>query len=49
MYVCMSPHPREFAIQGKKVLMPVGQPGEGGGGGQGAQVELTYALSSQKF
>ena len=25
----MSPHPREFAIQGKKMLMPGGQPGEG--------------------
>ena len=22
-----SPHPREFAIQGKKILMPGGQPG----------------------
>jgi len=30
-----SPHPREFAIQGKKMLMPGGQPG-GGGGGLGA-------------
>ena len=26
-----SPHPREFAIQGKKMLMPGGQPGGGGG------------------
>ena len=36
-----SPHPREFAIQGKKMLMPGGQP-EGGGGGW-AKVELTDA------
>ena len=29
-----SPHPREFAIQGKKkMLMLGGQPGTGGGGG----------------
>ena len=30
-----SPHPREFAIQGKKknMLMPGSQPGRGGGGG----------------
>ena len=34
-----SPHPREFAIQGKKMLMPGGQPA----GGWGAQVELTNA------
>ena len=34
-----SSHTREFAIQGKKVLMPGGQPGEGGW----AQVELTDA------
>ena len=34
-----SPHPREFAFQGKKMLMPGGQPE--GGGGEGAQVELT--------
>ena len=27
-----SPHPREFAIQGKKILMPGGQPVEGGEG-----------------
>ena len=37
-----SPHPREFAIQGKKMLMPGDQPGEGGWGW--AQVELTDAL-----
>ena len=30
-----SPHPREFAIQGKKMLMPGGPPG-GGGWGLGA-------------
>ena len=30
-----SPHPREFAIQGKKMLMPGGQPGGVGGGGAG--------------
>ena len=35
-----SPHPREFAIQGKKTLMPGGQPG---GGGVWAQLELTDA------
>ena len=35
-----SPHPREFAIQGKKMLMAGGQPG----GGCWAQVELTGAL-----
>ena len=35
-------HPREFAIQGKKMLMPGGQPRGGGGGG--AQLELTDAL-----
>ena len=34
-----SPHPREFAIQGKKMLMPQDQPG----GGCWAQVELTGA------
>ena len=27
-----SPHPLEFVIQGKKMLMPRGQPGRGGGG-----------------
>ena len=32
------PHPREFAIQGKKMPMPRAQPGGGG------LVELTYAL-----
>ena len=37
-----SPHPREFAIQGKKMLIPGGQPG---GGGAWAQVELTDAKS----
>ena len=37
-----SPHPREFAIQDKKMLMPGGQPGRGRGGW--AQVELTDAL-----
>ena len=44
-----SPHPREFAIQGKKMLIPGGQPGGKGGGGDGAQVELTDALVTQKF
>ena len=29
------PHPREFAIKGKKMLMPGGQSGGGGGGGLG--------------
>ena len=33
-------HPREFAIQGKKMLIPGGQPG----GGAWAQVELIDAL-----
>ena len=28
-----SPHPLEFVIQGKKMLMPRGQPGRRGGGG----------------
>ena len=28
-----SPHPREFAIQGKKMLIPGGQPGGGLGAG----------------
>ena len=36
-----SPHPREFANQGKKMLMPGGQ--RGGGGGGWAQLELTDA------
>ena len=36
-----SPHPREFAIQDKKMLMPGGQPVGGGGGW--AQLELTDA------
>ena len=31
-----SPHPREFAIQCKKMPMPGGQPGREGGGGLGA-------------
>ena len=35
------PHPREFATKTKKVLMPGGQPGGGGGW---AQLELTDAL-----
>ena len=34
-----SPRPREFAIQGKKMLMSGGQPR--GGGGRWAQLELT--------
>ena len=37
-----SPH-REFAIQGKKMLMPGGQPWGGEGGWGWAQVELTDA------
>ena len=37
--------PREFAIKDKKMLMPGGQPGEGGGGW--AQVELTDALAAK--
>ena len=31
-----SPHPREFAIQGQKMLIPGDQPGGGGGGALGA-------------
>ena len=38
-----SPHPREFAIQGKK-KMPVPGVHPGRGGGSWAQVELTDAL-----
>ena len=38
-----SPRPRESAFQGKKILMPGGQPGGGGGGGGWAQLELTDA------
>ena len=42
-----SPHPREFAIQGKKMLMPGGQPRGGGGAGRrwNNYVELTGALA----
>ena len=36
-----SPHPWKFAIQGKKMLMRVGQPGGEGGWGFRAQLELT--------
>ena len=36
-----SRHPREFAIQGKKMLIP-------GGGGAWAQMELTDALFPDK-
>ena len=44
-YQLKSPHLREFAIQGKKMLMLGGKPGGGGGGGGGwAQLELTDAL-----
>ena len=38
-FASSSPHPREFAIQAKKILIPGGQPG-----GAWAQVELTDAL-----
>ena len=41
-----SPHPREFAIQGKKNANARGQPGGGGGW---AQVELTDALGWGAF
>ena len=37
-----SPHPQEFVVQGKKMLMPRGQLGGWGGGGW-AQMELTDA------
>ena len=38
------PHPREFAIHGKKMLMPGGQPGRRRGVlGRWAQLELTDA------
>ena len=40
-----SPHPREFAIQGKKTLMPGGQPG--GGGGLGA-AGIDWCINSIK-
>ena len=40
-----SPHPREFAIQGKKnANAPGSAPGGGEGGGSWTQVELTDAL-----
>ena len=39
-----SPYPREFSVQGKKMLMPRGQPGRRGAGG--AQGELTDAYIS---
>ena len=39
-----SSHPREFAIQVKKRLMPRGQPGRGGRGGRWVQLELADAL-----
>ena len=38
-----SPQPLEFAIQGKKILMPGGKPG-GGGGRSWERLELTDAL-----
>ena len=39
-----SPHPQEFAIQGKeKMLMPRGKPGGGMGWGCWVQLELTDA------
>ena len=41
-----SPHPREFAIQGKKNANARGQ--SAGGGGGWAQVELTDALWRQR-
>ena len=41
-----SPHPREFAIQGKQKCPGV-SPGVGGGGGRWAQLELTDALIEQ--
>ena len=40
-----SPHSREFAIRGKKMLMPGGQPG----GGDWAQMELTDAFNLLLF
>ena len=44
-----SPHPREFAIQGRKMTMPGGQPGVGGGEWGWAQLELTDALTYVKI
>ena len=43
------PHPREFAIQGKKMLMPGGQPGGGGGvlGAGGIDWCITSSLTNR--
>ena len=38
------PTPGNLPFKAKKMLMPVGQPGEKGGGGGWAQMELTDAL-----
>ena len=44
-----SPHPREFAIQGKKNANAQGQPGGEGGGLCWAQLELPDALPNRFF
>ena len=45
-----SPHPQEFAIQGKKMLMPGGQPGGGGGvGAAGIDWCIKDPASTQHF
>ena len=44
-----TPHPREFAIQGKKNANARRGGGGGGGGGVWAQVELTDALLLSPF
>jgi len=43
-----SSHPREFAIQGKKMLMPGGQPGGGGLGAAGIDWCITVLCSENK-
>ena len=40
------PTPENLPSKEKKILMPGGQPVEGGGGGNWAQVELTDAYDS---
>ena len=44
-----SPHPLEFAIHGKKMLMPGGQPGlERDGGVLGAEVAQAYCENPEQ-
>ena len=44
-----SPYPWEFAIQGKKMLMPGGQPGGGGGGRAGRSWNWLMHYSRAEF